>query len=462
MSKLFFFLVTCAALAGCGLTLDYDPRPDGGPPGIDSGGLGGDAGRADAGDSGPQRCFGPSDCGADGDPCNGVERCDLKTGACVVDPAVTCPPGDACSTSTCVPGVGCASAPTACPDDGFECTVEACDPSDGGCSSSPNDSACGTPRARCFAMQCDPNRGCVEVDLCTEISTDGRCEASTGICNFNSCLASCAPIGPCSIDAFCEGMACRQVLQTVGHACQTDACNAGTCDEEGRCMTAPVDCNDNNPCTIDRCDPALGCVRTPRIGACDTDNNVCTSETCVGTQCTRAPASDLVCLDADPTDCVDVFCDPTGGCSTRTVTSGQTCNDRVGCTSNDRCDAVGRCVGAERCLELEPGNLCTQQVCNFISGMCEPIDLTGSSCGIANVCDGPTCCLLGTTDCDGIPSNGCECNGTCLRAIGARAGVCQATADPCNPSPCPEGQTCCPCGSAFTCVFAGAPCSCAM
>ena len=68
-----------------------------------------------------------------------------------------------------------------------------------------------------------------------------------------------------------------------------------------------VICDDNNPCTTDTCDPAIGCVNTPI--ACD-DNNVCTTDTCdpaIG--CMNTP---VFCNDCNT--CTDDSCDPATGC----------------------------------------------------------------------------------------------------------------------------------------------------
>ena len=59
--------------------------------------------------------------------------------------------------------------------------------------------------------------------------------------------------------------------------------------------TQASDCNDNNACTIDVCDPTVGCVNTQLI--CD-DSNACTRDTCDPAQgCVYTPIS---CNDGDP------------------------------------------------------------------------------------------------------------------------------------------------------------------
>jgi hypothetical protein len=57
-------------------------------------------------------------------------------------------------------------------------------------------------------------------------------------------------------------------------ACTTDAdcddhnvCNGAETCQAGVCIAGvPISCNDNNPCTIDTCDPVAGCTFTPANG----------------------------------------------------------------------------------------------------------------------------------------------------------------------------------------------------
>lgn len=46
-----------------------------------------------------------------------------------------------------------------------------------------------------------------------------------------------------------------------------DACTVGdVCTLDGSCAGTPRVCDDGDPCFDDRCDPALGCLRTARLG----------------------------------------------------------------------------------------------------------------------------------------------------------------------------------------------------
>ena len=91
------------------------------------------------------------------------------------------------------------------------------------------------------------------------------------------------------------------------NACTTgDTCNMGTC------VGTPINCDDGNPCTTDSCDPVNGCTFTPNPNnsICD-DGNVCTSgDVCYEGTCLSGMYVD--CNDDDP--CTIDYCDPMGGC----------------------------------------------------------------------------------------------------------------------------------------------------
>src|SRR5688572_3266873 len=75
------------------------------------------------------------------------------------------------------------------------------------------------------------------------------------------------------------------------------------------CTPSPIDCNDNDECTLDDCDSTTGCFITPVV--CE-DNNICTTNECDPStgDCVFDPL--LMCTDNDP--CTDDFCDPVLGC----------------------------------------------------------------------------------------------------------------------------------------------------
>ena len=92
-----------------------------------------------------------------------------------------------------------------------------------------------------------------------------------------------------------------------------DPCTDDICDTSvpgsAECVFIPTDCNDNNACTTEQCDPATGdCVFTDVI--CE-DNDLCTTNSCdPQSGCVFPPIPP--CDDNDP--CTDDFCDPATGC----------------------------------------------------------------------------------------------------------------------------------------------------
>jgi MYXO-CTERM domain-containing protein len=87
--------------------------------------------------------------------------------------------------------------------------------------------------------------------------------------NVERDLQMCDPAtGTCSDPAAPDGTTCDD-----GNACTSnDACQSGSCT-----TTVAVDCNDNDECTKDTCDPGEGCVHEtgecvapiPQGGGCD-------------------------------------------------------------------------------------------------------------------------------------------------------------------------------------------------
>jgi hypothetical protein len=80
----------------------------------------------------------------------------------------------------------------------------------------------------------------------------------------------------------------------------------------GVCIGKPVVCNDNNPCTQDICAAALGtCVSLPATGSlpCNDGNSCTIIDACQGGLCLGS--APVVCDDKDP--CTIDACDPGSG-----------------------------------------------------------------------------------------------------------------------------------------------------
>ena len=192
-----------------------------------------------------------------------------------------CDDGNACSLAdTCISG--------ACSGSALICDIQdqchergQCDPQTGSCSNPPKPN--GTP--------------CVDSDLCTnDTCWNGACTGTSEV--------SCAPLDHCH--------------------------ESGVCDPStGNCSNPTVGCSDdNNDCTVDECDPAVGCVHVPVP-----DGTVVTATCkCEGGDC-------LLCEDDDPTSCS--FYTTAGTCRHVVVTIPAGSTDVCG-NPNDQYVASGR------------------------------------------------------------------------------------------------------------------------
>ncbi|MFT7620914.1 MAG: hypothetical protein ACI9WU_000074, partial [Myxococcota bacterium] len=182
---------------------------------------------------------------------------------------------------------------------------------------------------------------------------------------------------------------------------QKDVCTAGQCTGNN-----PIVCNDNNPCTTDVCDPAVGCLNNFSNDACD-DGNKCTDgDVCVQGSCQSGPPK--VCNDGN--ECMQVLnCSPLSGCAYAPLNGiyckfnnhsscggglcqgGQCssqpsgpngCDDDDACTTGDFCNG-GSCSGG---IPYNCDNICQQQGTFCIAlGTC--VELFGSpSCAGGCLC----------------------------------------------------------------------------
>ena len=183
-----------------------------------------------------QACTTDAECAAvdDGNPCNGVVRCVAH--ACAFDPAsvVVCPTDDdsACRKSTCVPATG-------------QCELQALP--DG--------------------VTCNDLNPCTSPDTCT----NGFCSGPALDCDDqNGCTAD-----SCSIFYGCVHFHTTKPCED-GNACtEGDRCGDGACRSGGA-----ADCDDHNVCTVDACDPAVGCTHDDKTAEWCDDGIACTSDQC--------------------------------------------------------------------------------------------------------------------------------------------------------------------------------------
>ena len=304
----------------------------------------------------------------DGDICTVGDLCQL--GECKPGLAMNCDDTNPCTDDLCDPGVGCEFVPAAgeC-DDGNECTL--------------GDGCGGGQCVSGEVLECDDGNACTK-DTCSKLT---------------GCVNSPADL-PCS-----DGNAC-----TTGDVCV-----------EGQCIGGGTpDCDDGNLCTDDACDGLVGCMHENNVVACD-DGDACTvGDLCTGGECVPGEASDC----DDQNICTDDSCDPLGGCVNDHNT--KECTDGNACTVGDKCSG-GQCVpGAAP--DCDDSDVCTTDSCDEDVG-CVNDDVVpccsngqveaGEQCDDGNLATGDGC----DADCqeeNGMCHNGStvDCNpaGTTLNA----------------------------------------------
>jgi uncharacterized repeat protein (TIGR01451 family) len=180
-----------------------------------------------------------------------------------------------------------------------------------------------------------------------------------------------------------------------------DACNgAETCGGAAGCVAGtPPDCDDQNACTADACDPASGCTHTPGPGCtpCVTDadcndGNACTTDSCTAGVCGSTPipgcvscATDADCAD-DGNACTAEACSA-GACTTTPVpgcvpcATDTDCDDANACTT-DACTAgacgstpIPGCVPCTADADCNDEDICTTDACT--DGACGHADIPG-------------------------------------------------------------------------------------
>src|SRR5262249_12724793 len=133
-----------------------------------------------------------------------------------------------------------------------------------GCSNPalPEGGACYNTEGACHNGTCC--KGCLGSDgLCKPTNTTSSCGLSTGNGGLVKC-EDCTDSNPCTAEACTNGSCTRPALQDGMSCADADLCNGDEVCNNGQCQTGtPLKCNDDNPCTVDSCDPQKGCVNDP-------------------------------------------------------------------------------------------------------------------------------------------------------------------------------------------------------
>jgi hypothetical protein len=320
-------------------------------------------------------CVTDADCN-DNNVCTGTETC--QGGSCLPGTPLDCGDANPCTDDLCDTLAGCSNPPNSDPcDDGDACTMnDAC--SQGACAGAPLDADSDTYISdACGGDDCDDSDGAVHPNAaevcddtvdndcdgftdaadpgCAACVTDADCDDSNACngaetCQANACAPgtaldcddsnicttdSCDPVQGCQNienDLPCDdGLYCNGAETCGGGQCNagSDPCPGQICDEQNRdCLACATDadCDDDNVCTDDVCDPAQGCRHSFNTAPCDDGDDCTIDDICSNAAC-RGTIPDEVCddgLDNDcdgDTDADDTDCGggddpgPSGGCS---------------------------------------------------------------------------------------------------------------------------------------------------
>lgn len=429
----------------------------------------------------------------DANPCT-TDECQLLSGCVSVPNTVACDDGLHCTyDDTCAGGV-CNGQPVLC-NDGVDCTVDACDPETGSCTYVADEAICDDDNL-CTLTSCDLDIGCVTLDddgaecddgvACTDedLCLEGACVPGTNICpcevdadcnDADQCngvyicelldndLTACALLAkpvlcPSLADSPCQANVCQAASGECaivdvddGTPCaDTDACTTDELCLSGECTLAAVDCDDAVDCTLDSCEPLIGCVHTPSAEACE-DAVECTVDSCLLLEgCLHTP-------DNGPCDdgvgCTVDVCSEDTGCEHLEDTGP--CDDAVACTL-DICDLETGCYSVPDDALCEDGSPCTADTCDSEGCSAEHLD---GPCEDGNLCTQDDLCVEGACqtgtplDCDdGDPctKDGCDpSDGECSTKPQEDGTSCEDDSACTQPDACEEGV--CVSGPEATC-----------
>jgi hypothetical protein len=288
------------------------------------------------------------------------------------------------------------------------------------------------------------------------------CADATECDDANDCTTDTCTAGSCGNEALADGAGCTSSGGEAG------VCDGGTCTVACTEVNPSV-CDDDNVCTVDSCDLAVGqCVNEPVAngpaeanlqvdGDCQnvvcqdgltasenedsdtpTDGNACTDDVCTS----GAPSNpDL----AQGTNCGGALvCDGAGicvGCNQASDCPGQSSFCVTITCTTQQCGADNTTDGTPLPPAEQTAGACKEVQCNGMGGTKIANQNTGSSCDDTLYCNGTDSCLSGNCSqhsgdpCTG-PDNDSDCSESCNESTDA------CTANDANGTVCDDGLYC--------------------
>jgi len=273
--------------------------------------------------------------------------------------------------------------------------------------------------------QCDDGDSCT-VDACL----------STGVCEHK------AKDDVCKIDGACVDAG------TLASSSQCQVCDPARAKDDW----SPVQCDDENPCTRDLCDPAQGCTAVPDNSLpCDDGQDCSADDHCEDGQCVASPCG---CTDAatdcdDGLDCTVDTCDAATGVCGHEVAAGTCLFDGVCFAQGDPCDDANPCTQDDTCQDGvclgtpkdcgPPDDACHVKSCDTTTGECVQTEVDANTpCDDGDPCTEGDVCGAGAV-CAGTAKDCSEQEDACHTAQCVE-GSCVATPKP--GGPCDDGSAC--------------------
>jgi cysteine-rich repeat protein len=308
------------------------------------------------------------------------------------------------------PGVGCAT-------DNNLCTNDICGPFYGICDHIPVTCFDGNPET---IDTCDPAAGCVFVPDSTFLDScdDGDACTINDILIGDYCYGTplnCDDSNSLTIDYCDYSTGCVNTLATPTSCDDSNACTSNDMSLNGFCFGTQITCDDDDPLTIDTCDPTTGCVYSSPtecgVDFCD-DSNPCTEDVCgadmtcaynplTGPACSggtcfvgACSASGITCPDGNActTDYFEgmaLTCDLINNFPQGYPRQSIVCDDFNDATT-DSCDPAIGCVFALLDVCVPSAEICGDGVDNDCSGMVDDLDFDGDGY-LDPACGGADC-----------------------------------------------------------------------
>jgi hypothetical protein len=364
------------------------------------------------------------------DNCHAAGTCDSSTGQCSVGDPKACSAGLTCDVKDGECKDLCAGVTCSALDQCHDAGV--CNPASGQCSNpikAPGTS-CNDGNGCTSNDECDATGTCAGTEVTCQTPGDGQCQVLAG-----QCVATSESTYSCHYDNAQDGATCNKDSNgcTQDDHCQAGACTAGAAvvctNTSNSCQEASGTCasTGNNSHTCSFTNKGPTTACNDHDG-CTTDDRCDGAGNCMGTTVTCTTPLDTQCQTVAGT------CNSTGdatyACNYGTLPDTTTCNaDSNGCTADDHCHS-GLCTAGAAVVCTNTSNSCQEA-----SGTCASTGTNSHTCSFTNKGDGTAC------------DDGNRCTGAPGAAVAdqCQGGQCQGgTATVCADATCSTGGTCNP------------------